>query len=76
MVMLYSIRGDVMDARKIAILLANGGTVDRKDVNDIKLVLLNLKDIQSNCRSAIKQLKQAIGSEDIAILKDRHVTKT
>ncbi len=44
---------------KTALKLAQGQTIDRKDVGDIKQVSMILKSFKNNCNKVIKQLSEA-----------------
>lgn len=60
-------RGLIMSkqAYDTALMLSQGGTVDRKDLGDakdIKLLILGLRDIERNCKEVIKQLEKVIKS--------------
>jgi hypothetical protein len=45
-------------AVKVAQRLALGETINRVDMPDMKLVLLNLEEIERNVKCCIKQLKK------------------
>jgi hypothetical protein len=44
--------------REMALRLANGDSIDSKYLTNLSLIEKNLKDIESNCREVLKQIKQ------------------
>ena len=61
----------IQRAERFAKQLAHGGTVNVKDIKDIKkLVSKKLNEIKNNCNLVIRQLK-----EDLEDLDDRRVTE-
>ena len=47
-----------MNYRKIALDLANGETIMRKDLpEDTELLIMHLKNVSGNCKRVIKQLE-------------------
>lgn len=56
----YLKEGRKQSPSEIAMRLASGDTVNRVDMPDMKIVLLNLKAYETNIKDAIKQIEKEL----------------